>query len=95
MIEGEMLYVVCYDISRDSARARVSTLLEQELVRVQESVFEGRMSAVAARRLGEQAAAMIGPDDSIRIYAVGAAGLKRSLVFGPRPLPERDDFFLV
>ncbi len=95
MVEGEMLYVVCYDISRDSARTRVAALLETELARVQESVFEGRMSAFAARRLGERAAVLIGPDDSIRIYAVGAAGLKRSLVFGPRPLPEADDFYLL
>lgn len=95
MREGEMLYVFCYDIEKDAARSKVADILEERLARVQKSVFEGRMSAREAERIGRQAALRLGPDDSLRIYAIGAAGFKRCLAWGPQPLPEVDDFYLL
>lgn len=94
-MEGEILYVVCYDIQKDSARERVSTLLGEHLVRVQKSVFEGRMTERQCARLMRKAALLIGEDDSLRAYGVSATGLKRSLAYGPQPLPEPQDFYLL
>ena len=88
------LYVFTYDIERDGARARVAALLEGELVRVQRSVFEGRLTAAAARRLADRAAALIGPADSLRAYAVTEEGRAASVVHGGAPLAERSAFLL-
>ena len=35
------------------------------------------------------------PGDSLRVYAVTERGLERSLAFGPCPLPEKQDFYLL
>ena len=94
MLESEMLYVFCYDIQRDRTRERVADIMEERLARVQLSVFEGRMNARQAKQLGEKAARLLGPDDSLRIYAISAVGLKRSLAYGPKPLAEAQDFYL-
>lgn len=88
------LYVFAYDVGRDRARARLATLLENDLVRVQKSVFEGRLSHGAASRLARQAAAEIAPGDSLRVYAVTADGLDASLAFGGTPLGEKSAFLL-
>lgn len=95
MAGRELLMVFCYDVSRDSVRARVAALLEDELARVQQSVFEGRMTRDRAAELGRRVAALIGPGDSLRIYAVTAVGLRQSQVFGPQPLPEPHDYWLL
>ena len=95
MIEGEMLYVVCYDIQKDWVRERVADLLGEYLVRVQKSVFEGRMTDRQAGALTRKAARLIGPDDSLRAYAISVAGLKRSLAYGLQPLPEPHDYYLL
>lgn len=87
--------VFCYDVARDSARARVAALLEARLVRVQKSVFEGRMTQKAARRLAEQAENLLDDGDSLRVYAVTPAGLRNSAAFGALPLPEAQDFWLL
>lgn len=95
MAQREMLMVVCYDVTRDSVRVKLAALLEGELVRVQKSVFEGRMSRQEASRLGRRCSALLGPDDSLRIYAVTPAGLRQSQVFGLQPLPEAQEFWLI
>jgi len=95
MAGSEMVMVFCYDVTDDRARRRVAAVLEQVAVRVQRSVFEARMPAGLALRTAEEAARLLGPGDSLRVYAVGAHGLNRSRAYGPLPLPEAQDFYLL
>ena len=87
--------VFCYDIGSDRRRARVADLLEQRAVRVQQSVFEARLTAVAAQRLADRLWREMDPDDSLRVYAVTAAGLRASLSRGGAPLAEDREFWLL
>jgi CRISPR-associated protein Cas2 len=89
------LYVFAYDIERDSTRAKVAAILEAEAVRVQGSVFEGRMSKAQAKRLSDRIAARIHPTDSLRVYALTSDGLDASFVHGVPPLPEKSGFMLL
>ncbi|WP_296521626.1 CRISPR-associated endonuclease Cas2 [Rhodoplanes sp.] len=94
MARGTHLYVFAYDIERDRARARVAKLLENELVRVQKSVFEGRMTPTAARRIAKKIGREIAPTDSLRVYAVTAQGIDASLSIGAAPIGEKSAFLL-
>ena len=95
MADGELLWLVCYDVERNGDRARLADMLAAHLVRVQRSVFEGWLTTAAARRIGAAARRHLGPEDSLRIYAIGKAGLRRSFVFGPAPLPEPENYYLL
>ena len=92
---AEMLMIFCYDIERTRVRRRVAALLEAEAVRVQKSVFEVRMDPDRAARLARRAARLLDPGDSLRLYAVDAHGMARSRAWGPLPLPEAQDFYLL
>jgi len=92
---ADILYVFAYDVSRDRVRRRVAALLEEACVRVQRSVFEARMPADRARHLAHLAAVELEPGDSLRVYAITDRGLDRSFAYGPLPLPERQDFYLL
>ena len=89
------IFVFCYDVEKDSARARISDLLSENLVRVQQSVFEGRMTTKEAHQLAKKASALISPEDNLRVYCIGSRALELSLAFGPTPLPEPGDFWLL
>ena len=80
---------------RARVRARVADLLEEHAVRVQDSVFEARLTRAAANRLFVRVKRLIEPTDSLRMYAVTAAGLERSEVAGGAPLPEDGDYWIV
>jgi CRISPR-associated protein Cas2 len=92
---AEMLMIFCYDIERARVRRRVAALLEAEAVRVQKSVFEVRMDPDRAAKLARRAARLLDPCDSLRLYAVDAHGMARSRAWGPLPLPEAQDFYLL
>jgi CRISPR-associated protein Cas2 len=92
---SELLMVFSYDISGDRERRRVAKLLEKRLVRVQMSVFEGRMTRQAAHRLARRASRFLQTGDSLRVYAITMRGRDASLAFGPLPIAERQDFWLV
>lgn len=92
---AEMLMIFCYDIERGRVRRRVAAVLEQAAVRVQKTVFEVRMDPDRAARLARDAARLLDPGDSLRLYAVDAHGLARSRAWGPLPLPEKQDFYLL
>jgi CRISPR-associated endonuclease Cas2 len=95
MADREWLYVFTYDVSKNHDRRRVAARLERELVRVQYSVFEGPLTHIQAKRLAEACARFLGVDDSLRVYAISAAGHGRSLVYGAGQLPEREGFYLL
>ena len=81
--------VFCYDISADGVRSRVAKRLEKVAVRVQKSVFETRMTAERAHRLGAELATLIGDGDSLRVYAIDAGDLRASRAWARRPCRPR------
>jgi CRISPR-associated endonuclease Cas2 len=95
MAERELLFVFSYDVRKDSIRRKVSDRLEEELARVQMSVFEGHMTRRAADRLGLEVLALLEEGDSLRVYAVTPAGLKRSFAHGGAPMAEPHGFWLL
>jgi CRISPR-associated protein Cas2 len=95
MADREWVHVFCYDVARDRDRRRLADVLERELVRVQKSVFEGPLTQTQARRLADRAARHLGPDDSLRVYALSAAGHGRSFAYGAAYLPEREGYYLL
>jgi CRISPR-associated protein Cas2 len=92
---AELVVVFCYDVASNRARRKVAELLEERCVRVQRSVFEARMERRDFHRLARRAARELEPGDSLRVYAITERGLDQSLAFGPQPLPERQDFYLL
>jgi CRISPR-associated protein Cas2 len=95
MPDRPMLMVIAYDVVSNRTRARVADLLEDHAVRVQDSVFEARLTRAAAGRLFKRVRCLIDDTDSLRMYAVTAAGLERSQVAGGAPLPEDGDYWIV
>lgn len=89
------LYVFAYDVQRDSRRRRLADLLSAHLTRAQLSLFEGHLAPAAARRLARAAEELLGPRDSLKVYAITAQGLAGSLALGRAPLPERTGFLLL
>ncbi len=89
------LFVFTHDVVRDSVRNRLAALLEVYMDRVQLSVFEGRMTLARARQLAREADGLLGPDDSLRIYAVTEAGRRASMVLGKGSLAEAHDFIIL
>lgn len=87
--------VISYDICGASTRRRVSGLLEERMVRVQKSVFEGRLRADAAGRLFDDAEMLLEDGDSLRMYVLSATGRAKSRVAGGAPLPEEGDYWLL
>ncbi|WP_377292721.1 CRISPR-associated endonuclease Cas2 [Rhizobium sp. SG2393] len=94
MAETEHAIVLCYDISRAATRRRVAAFLEDRLVRVQQSVFEGRMTPTAARTLFAATVTRLDPGDGLRLYVLDRDGLSKSLAHGGAPLPEESSFYL-
>jgi CRISPR-associated protein Cas2 len=94
MQRDHRLVVFAYDIERDRTRMRVAHRLEEVAVRVQKSVFEGRMSQAAARRLARAIERELGPEDSLRVYFLGETAM-RTLTLGATPPVERGEFYLL
>lgn len=95
MAETRHAHVFAYDVESDRQRAKIAALLERELVRVQYSVFEGRLSLPQGRRLADQVFALMGPADGLRVYVLDEAALGLSFKKGGgAPLPETSDFLL-
>lgn len=95
MPRSEMLMVFCYDIKQASRRRKVAATLEEEAVRVQKSVFEARMHEKQADRLATYAAQYLDDGDSLRVYAIGEDGRKRSFTYGGAPIAEKQDYWLL
>ncbi|MDJ0821570.1 MAG: CRISPR-associated endonuclease Cas2 [Paracoccaceae bacterium] len=82
MPRQDMLTVFTYDIASNKARRKAAAVLEDAASRVQKSVFETRMSEARAAAIAQRVASLLGPGDSLRVYAVGDAGERRSRVYG-------------
>jgi CRISPR-associated endonuclease Cas2 len=88
------VYVFCYDIASARRRRKVAGRLEEEMARVQESVFEGRLTAGQAERLARELSRWLDDGDSLRVYAVPATALDQCRAFGGPRLPEAGAFYL-
>jgi len=95
MAERPMLMLVCYDIAEARARARVAAILEEQAVRVQESVFEVRLTERQAAALFDMLSHWVSPSDSLRMYGFSAAGLARSRAMGGAPIPDDAPYWIV
>lgn len=65
-----MKRLVCYDISDDRIRNKVSNVLCNYLYRVQKSVFEGFCTHEEMLRLEQRLSELIDPTDTVRIYTL-------------------------
>lgn len=95
MAESRMLMVYCYDVADDRRRAQAAEVLQRRAVRVQQSVFEAVLDEAEAEALLSAAARELAPEDSLRMYGVGAYGRRRSRALGGAPLHEDGDFYLL
>lgn len=77
MADKPMLRVIVYDIASDKRRRRIAGVLEVKAVRVQESVFEARLTHGAARRLMTELEQAAGKGDNLRLYTIPDAMLER------------------
>lgn len=94
-MRGEYIFVFCYDISRDRSRRRAAELLERSGTRVQESVFEVRATAGAARALLGELGRFRAPGDSVRMYCLTDVGRRHSASDGGAPIAEEAEFWLL
>ena len=90
-----MLTVFAYDIADDRRRRRIAKVLEARMVRVQESVFEARLTKAATTRLVRRLQRYLTIDDSLRVYAVAADGLERCHQHGGAPIMNDQDYWLL
>jgi len=76
------LRVITYDIADNKRRRRVAAILEARAARVQDSVFEARLTTAAATALLAEINRETGRGDSVRIYAVPDSALTRCREIG-------------
>lgn len=95
MTEREHMVVFSYDIRRNSTRQRVSSYLEERLVRVQRSVFEGHMTPRHAASLFDTIVRKLDDGDSLRLYIIDQDGAGKSRQHGGAPFPEKEGFILM
>lgn len=95
MSSRKMLMVYCYDIQSPRTRGRIADLLEARAARVQDSVFEARLSEREAERLFAAITAQLDPGDLLRMYAIAQSGRARCHVWGGVPLAEDGDYWLI
>jgi CRISPR-associated protein Cas2 len=89
------LYVIAYDIADNKRRRRVATILEAKAARVQESLFEQRMSAKQADALFERLKTYCTLDDSLRLYMVPDAAVSSSRTLGGPQIAGAGRYWLV
>lgn len=95
MAHAEMTIVICYDVDHSKTRRRLASCLEDHLVRVQESVFEGRLTLKRANALFNRASALLDEGDKLRLYVLSRDGVEKCRVHGGVPLPEDGGFILL
>lgn len=82
MSEKPILRVIAYDIASDQRRRRIAGILEERAVRVQDSVFEARLTHRQAERLMAKLERLTSKGDSLRLYTVPDAILPRCREIG-------------
>jgi CRISPR-associated protein Cas2 len=91
-----MMYVVCYDISSDLDRERMSKTLLDFGTRIQDSVFECPLNeSLYARMMGRLERVPLGETDKVRVYRVCGLCVERIRIYGPGDVTAEPDFYLV
>ena len=91
-----MQYVICYDITDDARRSRISQMLLDFGVRVQESVFVAHLDDGLAERLRERTLRVVDRDrDRVHIFQICAACEKKAWVVGDEPAATDPPFYVV
>ena len=89
-----MFYLICYDITNDRRRDRVSRLLEGYGMRVQKSVFECVLTPDQYELLQKrfQTKRYLNPnEDQLRFYPLSPRHRKMVLLLGLQPHRQVDD----
>ena len=95
MAARSQLYVIAYDIADNRRRRRIAALLEERAARVQESLFEQRMSPRAAASLFAQLQQLCADGDSLRLYPVPDTALPRAHTYGGPAIASACRYWLV
>jgi CRISPR-associated protein Cas2 len=91
-----MLFVVCYDISDDRTRDRLSERLLDFGVRIQESVFECVLDEEAQERMMARLDAVkLANTDRVRIYRICRNCVETVKIYGPGEVTRDPEFYLV
>jgi len=91
MSRGNYLMVFCYDVSDNRIRRAIAKILEGEISRVQYSVFEGRLTKAKVDAISQRIASLLQQGDSLRVYAVGSNGERRTRIYGDGPPIETNE----
>jgi|GEM_PF-5987529 len=91
----KMVRIFAYDVQRAADRRRVAAVLEARATRVQQSLFEAYLGDAEADRLFDAARALLGPGDSLRVYALSSTGRERSRHVGGPPISEDGEYWLL
>lgn len=87
--------VISYDISDDRKRNKVANILEDYGKRVQYSVFECRLDEKTLAELIDKLKPFPERNDSIRVYQICEACLRRVILLGKGKIAEEPRFFVV
>jgi len=91
-----MLHVVCYDISDDRVRDRMSERLLDFGVRIQDSVFECLLDEeLYARMLSQIEKIPLAKTDRVRIYRLCSRCVEAVRIYGPGEVTRDPEFYLV
>jgi CRISPR-associated protein Cas2 len=91
-----MMYVVCYDISSDLDRERMSKALLDFGTRIQDSVFECPLNDVLHDRMMARLERVpLGEMDKVRVYRVCRSCVERIRIYGRGDITLDPDFYLV
>lgn len=90
-----VLYLVCYDISNDSARNRMSKALLDFGSRIQESVFECPLNDLLLERMMTRLERIpLGDIDRVRVYRLCGPCVERVRLYGPGDITTEPDVYL-
>ena len=91
-----MTFVIAYDISEDSRRARVAATVQQWGNRVQRSVFVCTLDAAQLAEVGDRIADIINPDvDSVYAFQQCVACWQQVVVLGQATVEDEPLFWCV
>jgi len=91
-----MLHVVCYDISSDSVRDRMSRTLLDFGTRIQESVFECVLNEeLRTAMMARLQRLPLGADDRVRVYRVCERCVEQVEIYGQGEITRDPDFYVV
>lgn len=95
MRDARLVRVFAYDIASDNRRARAARILEARTARVQESVFEARLTHREVTELLHALARVLLTEDRLRVYTVPDRALAECHALGGAPIAGLEDYWLL